>query len=179
MNTKINTAEVFSDIPEISREELRRRLRDPALTTVDALPAASYAAAHIPGALNLPPELVASRARELLPDRAAEIVVYCGSLTCDRGEQVLRELNALGYANVRDYRAGISDWIESGEATESAAEAPSRSEADAPTLVGPPLAVSPSGEVGRGPARLSRMRRFDNSVLNLEIQGFEGITPAN
>jgi rhodanese-related sulfurtransferase len=167
MNSKVNTAAILSDVPEISREELRRRLRDPALTIVDALPTASYEAAHIPGALNLPPELVASRARELLPDRAAEIVVYCGSLTCDRSEQVLRELNELGYSNVRDYRSGISDWIESGQATESVAESSSQSEPGAAMLPGPPLAVSPSGKVGRGPARLSQMHRFDNSVLGL------------
>src|SRR5271167_4099052 len=136
---------------EIPREELRRRLRDSSLTIVDVLPAESYATGHLPGALSMPLELVASRARELLPDRDAEIVVYCGNLTCERSEQVLRELNELGYANVRDCRAGISDWIESGEATESAAEAPLGSEADARTLAGPPLAVSASGEVGRGP----------------------------
>lgn len=50
-------------------------------------------AAHIPGAINQPPELVTSRARKFLSDLAAEIVVYCGSLTCDRAEQVLRALN--------------------------------------------------------------------------------------
>ena len=52
MNSKVNTAAILSDVPEISREELRRRLRDPTLTIVDALPTASYEAAHIPGALN-------------------------------------------------------------------------------------------------------------------------------
>jgi rhodanese-related sulfurtransferase len=166
MNAKTNTAASWSEVPEISREELRRRLRDPALVIVDALPAASYAAAHIPGALNLPPELVATRARDLLPDRGVEIVVYCGSLTCERSEQVVRELNELGYPNVRDYRAGISDWIEAGESTESAADASSEPVADTMVLAGPPLGVSSSGEVGRVPARLSQMRRLDNSVLD-------------
>jgi 3-mercaptopyruvate sulfurtransferase SseA len=75
MNSKVNTAAILSDLPEIFREELRRRLHDPALTIVDALPAAFYAAAHIPGALSLRPELVASRARELLPDRAVSQIV--------------------------------------------------------------------------------------------------------
>jgi len=36
-----------------------------------------------------------------------------------------------------------------------------------PVLEGPPLTVSPSGEVGRVPARLSQMRRWDRSVLSL------------
>ncbi len=34
-------------------------------------------------------------------------------------------------------------------------------------VAGPPLTVSPDGAIGRGPARVSRMRRFDNSVLDL------------
>jgi len=66
---------------DISREELRRRLRDPALVLVDVLPPSSYAAAHIPGALNLPVDDIPARAAAVLPDRAAEIVVYCGKFT--------------------------------------------------------------------------------------------------
>ncbi len=75
------TAASSSDVPEISREELRRRLHDSSLTIVDVLPEASYLVAHIPGALNLPLEMLASRARELLPDPAAEVAVYCGQFT--------------------------------------------------------------------------------------------------
>ena len=76
-------------------------------------------------------------------------------------------LHELGYSNVRDYRGGIADWVESGEPTESIAEAASEPDAGAAMPAGPPLSVSPSGEIGRGPARLSRMRRWDNSVLGL------------
>jgi rhodanese-related sulfurtransferase len=158
---------VLSEIPEILREELRRRLHDPSLTIVDVLPAESYAAAHVPGALSIPLEQVAGRAPELLPDRAAEIVVYCGKLTCDRSEQALQQLHELGYSNVRDYRAGIEDWVESGEPTESVGEAASEPDAAAGIMLGPPLTVSATGEVGRAPARVSQMRRWDNSVLNL------------
>jgi len=81
MASEVNAAADSSGIPEISREELKRRLRDSSLTIVDVLPQASYVEAHIPGALNLPLEQVASQARELLPDFAAEIAVYCGQFT--------------------------------------------------------------------------------------------------
>lgn len=81
MASEVNTAANSSAIPEISREELRRRLHDSSLAIVDVLPQESYASAHIPGALNLPLEMVAARARELLPDFAAEIAVYCGKFT--------------------------------------------------------------------------------------------------
>jgi 3-mercaptopyruvate sulfurtransferase SseA len=70
-----------SAMPEISREELRRRLHDSSLKIVDVLPETSYVEVHIPGALSLPLEQLANRARELLPDSAAEIVVYCGKFT--------------------------------------------------------------------------------------------------
>jgi len=45
------------------------------------LPVESYAMGHIPGAINLPYESIADRARELLPNPLAEIVVYCGKFT--------------------------------------------------------------------------------------------------
>lgn len=69
------------DVPEISREELRSRLNTPSLTIVDVLPAESYAAEHIPGAINIPFDSIASRAPELLSDRNAEIAVYCARFT--------------------------------------------------------------------------------------------------
>lgn len=81
MASEVNATAHSSDVPEISREELQRRLHDPLLTIVDVLPEASYVDAHIPGALSLPLEQLATRARELLPDPAAEIAVYCGKFT--------------------------------------------------------------------------------------------------
>jgi rhodanese-related sulfurtransferase len=68
-------------LPLISREELLRRLHDPGLIIVDALPASSYEAGHIPGAINLPAAVIGDLARQLLPDPAAEIVVYCAKFT--------------------------------------------------------------------------------------------------
>ena len=81
MASQVNTAPLSSDVPEISREELRSRLKSTSLTVVDVLPTESYVAGHIPGAISLPLERVASQARELLPDPTAEIAVYCGKFT--------------------------------------------------------------------------------------------------
>ena len=65
----------------ITREELARRLRDPALRIADVLPRESYEQAHLPGAVSLPVGEVKARAREVLPDPAREIAVYCGGPT--------------------------------------------------------------------------------------------------
>ena len=66
---------------EITREELLRRLNDPDLQLVDVLPPAAFAARHIRHARNLPADDVRARAREVLPDPAREVVVYCGGFT--------------------------------------------------------------------------------------------------
>jgi len=66
--------------PTISTEDLRAKLdrRDPA-TIVETLAPERYREAHIPGALNIPPEQIKELAPKLLPNKDAEIVTYCTS----------------------------------------------------------------------------------------------------
>jgi rhodanese-related sulfurtransferase len=66
-------------LPEISRDEIRGRLRDPTLVVLDVLPSESFRAGHIAGAMSLPVGEIAERAGYALPDRDREIAVYCGS----------------------------------------------------------------------------------------------------
>ncbi len=104
---------------EISREELRQRLHDPQLLILDVLPNESYRSRHIPGALNIPLSGLEARAREALPDQGAEIAIYCNSVTCPIAEQAIRALQTMGYRNLRHYRGGITEWVESGERVET------------------------------------------------------------
>jgi rhodanese-related sulfurtransferase len=73
--------QVSPAVPEISREEILRRIRDPDLVIVDVLPASAYAEAHIAGAVNLPLAEIRDRACSALPDTEREIAVYCGGWT--------------------------------------------------------------------------------------------------
>jgi rhodanese-related sulfurtransferase len=70
-----------ADVREISRDEIERRLGDPALLLVDVLPRELYAAEHIPGAINLPLAEVQARAPAVMPDRGADIITYCAKFT--------------------------------------------------------------------------------------------------
>ena len=74
-------APVSGPLPEISRDELRRRLGSPSLILVDVLSHEVFSSGHIPGAIKSPLEEISERAREALPDRNAEIIVYCGKFT--------------------------------------------------------------------------------------------------
>ena len=69
-------------VATITRDELKAKIdRRDHFTLVETLPAQAYQQAHLPGAVNLPPDKVAELAPSILPDRNAQIVVYCGSPT--------------------------------------------------------------------------------------------------
>jgi len=70
-----------AEVPEISRDEIKRRLDDPTLLLVDVLPHEAYAAEHIPGAINLPLAQVEQRAPQVLPGPNADIAIYCAKFT--------------------------------------------------------------------------------------------------
>jgi rhodanese-related sulfurtransferase len=62
----------------ISTKELKTKLdRKDAIKLVETLAPERYREAHIPGALNIPPDKIKELAPQLLPDKDAEIVTYC------------------------------------------------------------------------------------------------------
>jgi len=68
-------------VADISRQDLIRELRRQRIVLVDVLSPESFASRHIPGAINLPVADIARRAADVLPDRDARVVVYCGGST--------------------------------------------------------------------------------------------------
>jgi rhodanese-related sulfurtransferase len=69
-------------VATITREELKRKVDSGGgFTLVETLPEFMYQQGHLPGAVNLPPSKVKELAPTLLPDKDADIVVYCGGPT--------------------------------------------------------------------------------------------------
>ena len=66
--------------PTVSTEDLKAKLgrKDP-VKIVETLAPERYREAHIPGALNIPPEQIKELAPQLLPNKDAENVTYCTS----------------------------------------------------------------------------------------------------
>lgn len=129
----------------MSRDEVAARIDRGGVTVIEALPASHYEEAHLPGAINLPHDQVDELAPGLLPDRQAEIVVYCSNHACQNSTIAAKRLTELGYVSVFDYEAGKQDWIDAGLPTESGQPAsagggPTRSPVSAPT--------APTREVG-------------------------------
>jgi rhodanese-related sulfurtransferase len=69
-------------VATITRDELQMKIaRGDKFTLAETLSAENYHQAHLPGAINLPPDQVEQLAPTLFPDKSAEIVVYCASIT--------------------------------------------------------------------------------------------------
>lgn len=66
----------------ISRDELQRKINGhDNFILLETLPPEYFSQGHLPGAINLPPDRIRELAPELLPDKHADIVVYCARLT--------------------------------------------------------------------------------------------------
>ena len=67
-------------VATISREDLKAKLdREDDFILVETLSEEQYEHAHLPGAVNLPPDQVRELAGKVLPDKGADVVVYCAS----------------------------------------------------------------------------------------------------
>ena len=62
---------------------------------------------HIPGALLIPYTEIENKAEEMIPDKNAQILVYCRSGR--RSKIASQSLSKLGYINVKEF-GGIIDW---------------------------------------------------------------------
>jgi rhodanese-related sulfurtransferase len=104
---------------QIDRSTLQQRLGK--ATLVEALPDKYWRDWHLPGAKHLPHDQVRQLAAHVLPDRDAEIIVYCASATCQNSHLAARVLAQMGYVNVAVYAGGKQEWQEAGLAVEQGA----------------------------------------------------------
>jgi len=105
---------------EISHADLLAAISAKSVVVIDVNGTDSYAACHIPGALDF--DAVKDLAKRLPADKNALIVAYCGSPTCGAWHEGAEAVSALGYTNVKHYKNGISGWKASGAAVEVAAK---------------------------------------------------------
>jgi rhodanese-related sulfurtransferase len=101
---------------EISRQELQNKLKVPNQPiVVEVLGSKQYREFHLPSAINVPlGDDFEQRLARAVPDKSAEVVVYCADEDCDASPKAARRLERYGYRNVLDYSAGKQDWQRAG-----------------------------------------------------------------
>ena len=99
----------------ITREELKAQMDGgETFYLVETLAESYYRHTHLPGAVHLSPVRVREEAPSVLPEKDAPVVLYCSDVTCMASDTVARELEAMGYSDVRVYKGGKRDWVEAG-----------------------------------------------------------------
>lgn len=104
-STSGETAAVYHSL---TQEEAKARMDSKdAPIILDVRTQAEYDAGHIAGAVLLPNESIGAEMPPELPDKDAEILVYCRS--GNRSAQATRKLAQLGYTAAYDF-GGINSW---------------------------------------------------------------------
>ncbi len=106
-----------AEFPDISIADLKQAIADKKVTVIDVNGAASYAAGHVPGAVNFATQKD-SLASVLPADKGALVVAYCGGPACSAYKAAANAASQLGYTNVKHLSAGISGWKAANEALE-------------------------------------------------------------
>jgi rhodanese-related sulfurtransferase len=91
------------------------------LQIVDAREPGEFAAGHIPGAINLPPDAFSGGIPDAVNQRLSRdlpMVVYCSGGNCDASKSVAMRLMDLGFAQTFVYEDGYTGWTKAGEAVE-------------------------------------------------------------
>lgn len=124
--------EAAADLPEIPEAgrpvqielgALEQYVDARAAFVIDAREAFEYADGHIPGAVSLPfDEVATDTARlEALDTGGRPIVVYCGGGTCELSMNMAYELFYAGHRRVAVYMGGYPEWVEAGKPIETGA----------------------------------------------------------
>jgi rhodanese-related sulfurtransferase len=103
----------------INTVELKFKMNgDTPFTLVNVQDQAHFDQAHIPGSINIPETDIASKAAAQLPDKNAEILLYCSGLSCEASSNAAAKLEKIGYQNITAYKFGVQGWKEAGYALE-------------------------------------------------------------
>jgi sulfur-carrier protein adenylyltransferase/sulfurtransferase len=104
--------QIKSRIDEVDPAAVREQIGNGAVI-VDVREPEEFAAGHIPGAKHVPKSYLESRIEGAVPDRAARVILYCGS--GNRSAWAARTmLDDLGYENVESMTGGITLWKDRG-----------------------------------------------------------------
>jgi len=103
----------------ITRDQLRKRLREGDVVVLDVRPKAEYHAGHIRGALSIPITDLRSRLKDI-PD-GADVVAYCRGPFCVYADDAVRLLAQKGVPAVR-LEDGFPEWAAERLPTEAGTE---------------------------------------------------------
>jgi len=114
--TLVNAAK--SRVRECTVEDVRRRQEaGESFHLVDVREDTEWAAGHLPGAIHLGKGVIERDVEKVIPDTAAEIILYCGGGY--RSALAADTLGQMGYTAVISMDGGIGGWAAAGYPVDS------------------------------------------------------------
>jgi len=102
-----------SRVRELTVDQVKAKVdRGEHFMLVDVREDNEWAKDHVTGAIHLGKGIIERDAEKSLPDKATEIVLYCGGGF--RSALAADNLQKMGYTNVFSMDGGIRDWREKG-----------------------------------------------------------------
>lgn len=93
---------------DITVEEAKKIIETGNVILVDVRTQEEYSEKHIDGAILIPNETITDSQPAELPDKDADILVYCRS--GKRSSEAAKKLADMGYTNVYNMLGGINEW---------------------------------------------------------------------
>ncbi|HEU5058268.1 MAG TPA: rhodanese-like domain-containing protein [Kofleriaceae bacterium] len=109
----------LASVPQLEARELARLARSSGIAVIDVRRPAEYAAAHIPGAVNLPVDELGARLGELDPARPVAVACAGGY----RSAAAAGILERAGFTVAADLAGGTTAWLAAGLPVERAGAA--------------------------------------------------------
>jgi len=109
---------VKDELEPLSREELMSRVDQGLVTVIDVRPEIEFAAGHLPGAINVPPDELEKRLQML--DTQQEVVAYCRGPHCVYSFDAVEKLRSKGIKASR-LEDGFPEWKGAGYPVELSA----------------------------------------------------------
>lgn len=102
-----------ASVREVSPEEVRRAIESPEPPRlVDVREADEWQGGHLPGAVHVPRGHLEARIEAAVPDRGAEVVLYCAGGA--RSAFAARTLSEMGFTRVASMAGGFGRWTDQG-----------------------------------------------------------------
>jgi len=100
----------------VDKQQVKRLIKEEAAVLLDARLPEEYKAGHMPGAINVPVEMLGEFIDkiEALP-KDAWVISYCDGPPCDKGKMLADELFYMDFTRVAYYDAGMDDWKKTEE----------------------------------------------------------------
>ena len=103
------------DLEAIDASELIERTRHNEVTVLDIRPVEEFNAGHIPNAINIPPDEITKRIKQINNNK--DIVAYCRGPYCLFAYDAIQELRKNGF-NAQRLKNGYPEWKAAGHPTQ-------------------------------------------------------------